>query len=136
MILWWGEGGIAVLVCCCLFAGCYLVVQVGGGGRGWWWRGNNDSQMCGRVEGGLGEGNDLAPHADSCTGVLPLLLSMSLPPTPPPCRENLEGEYSGLEHEVVDGVVESLKVRGGCVDGGAWGGEGAGTMSQRGRGRR
>ncbi|GBF92681.1 hypothetical protein Rsub_05050 [Raphidocelis subcapitata] len=25
-------------------------------------------------------------------------------------RENLEGEYSGLEHEVVDGVVESLKV--------------------------
>jgi hypothetical protein len=26
------------------------------------------------------------------------------------CRENLEGEYSGLEHEVVDGVVESLKV--------------------------
>lgn len=27
------------------------------------------------------------------------------------CRENLEGEYSGLEHEVVDGVVESLKVR-------------------------
>jgi isocitrate/isopropylmalate dehydrogenase len=27
-------------------------------------------------------------------------------------RENLEGEYSGLEHEVVDGVVESLKVRG------------------------
>ena len=24
-------------------------------------------------------------------------------------RENLEGEYSGLEHEVVDGVVESLK---------------------------
>ena len=24
--------------------------------------------------------------------------------------ENLEGEYSGLEHEVVDGVVESLKV--------------------------
>jgi hypothetical protein len=31
---------------------------------------------------------------------------------PLPCfRENLEGEYSGLEHEVVDGVVESLKVR-------------------------
>ena len=26
-------------------------------------------------------------------------------------RENTEGEYSGLEHEVVDGVVESLKVR-------------------------
>ncbi|KAI8474612.1 MAG: isocitrate dehydrogenase, NAD-dependent [Monoraphidium minutum] len=25
-------------------------------------------------------------------------------------RENLEGEYSGLEHEVVEGVVESLKV--------------------------
>ena len=24
--------------------------------------------------------------------------------------ENLEGEYSGLEHEVVDGVIESLKV--------------------------
>jgi hypothetical protein len=24
--------------------------------------------------------------------------------------ENTEGEYSGLEHEVVDGVVESLKV--------------------------
>ncbi len=29
------------------------------------------------------------------------------------CRENTEGEYSGVEHEVVDGVVESLKV-------GAW----------------
>ena len=27
-------------------------------------------------------------------------------------RENTEGEYSGLEHEVVPGVVESLKVRG------------------------
>lgn len=26
-------------------------------------------------------------------------------------RENTEGEYSGLEHEVVTGVVESLKVR-------------------------
>ncbi|EFJ41545.1 isocitrate dehydrogenase, NAD-dependent, mitochondrial, partial [Volvox carteri f. nagariensis] len=25
-------------------------------------------------------------------------------------RENTEGEYSGLEHEVVDGVVESLKI--------------------------
>ena len=25
-------------------------------------------------------------------------------------RENLEGEYSGLEHEVYPGVVESLKV--------------------------
>lgn len=25
-------------------------------------------------------------------------------------RENMEGEYSGLEHEVVDGVVESLKI--------------------------
>jgi isocitrate dehydrogenase (NAD+) len=25
-------------------------------------------------------------------------------------RENTEGEYSGLEHEVVEGVVESLKV--------------------------
>jgi hypothetical protein len=25
-------------------------------------------------------------------------------------RENTEGEYSGLEHEVVDGVIESLKV--------------------------
>lgn len=25
-------------------------------------------------------------------------------------RENTEGEYSGLEHEVVRGVVESLKV--------------------------
>jgi hypothetical protein len=31
---------------------------------------------------------------------------------PPRARENTEGEYSGLEHEVVDGVVESLKVRG------------------------
>jgi hypothetical protein len=30
-------------------------------------------------------------------------------------RENTEGEYSGLEHEVVKGVVESLKVRGGGV---------------------
>ena len=26
-------------------------------------------------------------------------------------RENTEGEYSGLEHEVVPGVVESLKAR-------------------------
>lgn len=26
------------------------------------------------------------------------------------CRENTEGEYSGLEHEVVPDVVESLKV--------------------------
>ena len=25
-------------------------------------------------------------------------------------RENLEGEYSGLEHEVVPDVIESLKV--------------------------
>jgi isocitrate dehydrogenase (NAD+) len=28
-------------------------------------------------------------------------------------RENTEGEYSGLEHETVPGVVESLKVRAG-----------------------
>ena len=27
-------------------------------------------------------------------------------------RENTEGEYSGLEHEVAPGVVESLKVSG------------------------
>ncbi|XP_062009086.1 isocitrate dehydrogenase [NAD] regulatory subunit 1, mitochondrial-like [Rosa rugosa] len=26
-------------------------------------------------------------------------------------RENTEGEYSGLEHEIIPGVVESLKVR-------------------------
>ena len=26
------------------------------------------------------------------------------------CRENTEGEYSGLEHEVVPDVVESLKI--------------------------
>ena len=26
------------------------------------------------------------------------------------CRENTEGEYSGLEHEVVRDVVESIKV--------------------------
>jgi hypothetical protein len=42
-------------------------------------------------------------------------------------RENTEGEYSGLEHEVVKGVVESLKVCWGCLpDGwrGAWGGGG------------
>jgi isocitrate dehydrogenase (NAD+) len=25
-------------------------------------------------------------------------------------RENTEGEYSGLEHEVVPGVVENLKI--------------------------
>jgi hypothetical protein len=30
-------------------------------------------------------------------------------------RENTEGEYSGLEHEVVKGVVESLKVRRCCA---------------------
>jgi hypothetical protein len=40
--------------------------------------------------------------------------AVTLPP-PPACRENLEGEYSGLEHEVVDGVVESLKVGGSVV---------------------
>lgn len=34
-------------------------------------------------------------------------------------RENTEGEYSGLEHEVVPGVVESLKVRA-CRFGGMW----------------
>ena len=28
-------------------------------------------------------------------------------------RENTEGEYSGIEHEVVPGVTEALKVRGG-----------------------
>ncbi len=27
-----------------------------------------------------------------------------------PCRENTEGEYAGLEHEVVPDVVESLKI--------------------------
>ncbi len=32
-------------------------------------------------------------------------------------RENTEGEYSGLEHEVVPGVVESLKVRGNGLKG-------------------
>ena len=26
-------------------------------------------------------------------------------------RENTEGEYSGLEHEVVEDVVESIKAR-------------------------
>ena len=25
-------------------------------------------------------------------------------------RENTEGEYSGLEHEVVPGIVENLKI--------------------------
>ncbi|EHA8592320.1 putative Isocitrate dehydrogenase [Cocos nucifera] len=42
-------------------------------------------------------------------------------------RENTEGEYSGLEHEVVPGVVESLKVYGllsftliSCVNLGTW----------------
>ena len=42
-----------------------------------------------------------------------------MPPSPPPrhkdvdivvIRENTEGEYSGLEHEGVPGVVESLKI--------------------------
>lgn len=27
-------------------------------------------------------------------------------------RENTEGEYTGIEHEVVSGVVENLKVGG------------------------
>ncbi len=39
------------------------------------------------------------------------------------CRENTEGEYSGLEHEVVPDVVESLKVRMCCTPAsvvGAW----------------
>ena len=26
------------------------------------------------------------------------------------CRENTEGEYSGIEHEIVDGVVQSIKL--------------------------
>ena len=26
-------------------------------------------------------------------------------------RENTEGEYSGIEHEIVDGVVQSIKVK-------------------------
>jgi isocitrate dehydrogenase (NAD+) len=30
-------------------------------------------------------------------------------------RENTEGEYSGLEHEVIPGVVESLKVQSACA---------------------
>lgn len=25
-------------------------------------------------------------------------------------RENTEGEYSGIEHEIVDGVVQSIKL--------------------------
>lgn len=25
-------------------------------------------------------------------------------------RENLEGEFSGVEHEIVDGVFESIKI--------------------------
>ena len=36
-------------------------------------------------------------------------------------RENTEGEYSGLEHEVVPGVVESIKVRTGQGGGGGGG---------------
>ena len=32
-------------------------------------------------------------------------------------RENTEGEYSGLEHEVIPGVVESLKVCGCLLQG-------------------
>lgn len=52
-----------------------------------------------------------------CFCVVSVRLSISI-------RENLEGEYSGLEHEVVDGVVESLKVRDGerREEGGGWGG--------------
>jgi hypothetical protein len=48
------------------------------------------------------------------------------PPAPPQVtiRENTEGEYSGLEHEVVPGVVESLKVggwgAGGCLVAAWW----------------
>ena len=47
---------------------------------------------------------------------------MSIPGYPTPydqvdlvtIRENTEGEYSGLEHAVVPGVAESLKVRASC----------------------
>lgn len=35
-------------------------------------------------------------------------------------RENTEGEYSGLEHEVVPGVVESLKVIPCLLPSGLW----------------
>lgn len=35
-------------------------------------------------------------------------------------RENTEGEYSGLEHEVVPGVVESLKVTPCLLRSGMW----------------
>lgn len=41
-------------------------------------------------------------------------------------RENTEGEYSGLEHEVCKGVVESLKVSSGCSAGGKSNRQGAG----------
>ena len=52
----------------------------------------------------------------SCSNILTSLsltqFPLSKPPksTHKPRSENLEGEYSGLEHEVVDGVIESLKV--------------------------
>ena len=52
---------------------------------------------------------------------------MSIPGYPTPyenvdlvtIRENTEGEYSGLEHEVVPGVAESLKARARAVSWGA-----------------
>lgn len=44
----------------------------------------------------------------------------TLAPPPPLRRENTEGEYSGLEHEVVPGVVESLKVRSGLKAPALW----------------
>jgi hypothetical protein len=57
--------------------------------------------------------------ADLCADVL-VLHSMRLGTS----RENTEGEYSGLEHEAVPGVVESLKVLLPChgVCGAGWDG--------------
>lgn len=46
-------------------------------------------------------------------------------------RENTEGEYSGLEHEVVPGVVESLKVGGNRVDSNGAGGHGGLVVAGR-----
>ena len=49
------------------------------------------------------------PHSSTCcSGVT--ILEVLPEHKVATCRENTEGEYSGLEHEVVPDVVESLKV--------------------------
>ncbi|KAB2611834.1 NAD-dependent isocitrate dehydrogenase [Pyrus ussuriensis x Pyrus communis] len=71
----------------------------------------------GRAEDSDGRRRELAQRAAKKRARPVRFASKLLQPTQPPhpprerghCRENTEGKYAGLEHEVVPGVVESLK---------------------------